>query len=65
MGTDEAPLPSIGAPASRALTSAGYNSLAQLDGVSAKALAALHGVGPRAIRILSEALAAEGLSLGE
>ena len=65
MSTDEAGLPNIGAPATRALTAAGYTSLTQLVGVSANALTALHGVGPKAIRILREALAAEGRSLGE
>ena len=65
MSADEVGLPSIGAPAERALTAAGYSSLAHLDGVSAKGLTALHGVGPKAMRILREALAAEGRSLGE
>jgi hypothetical protein len=54
----------IGAPATRALTGAGYTRLAQLDGVSRAELAALHGVGPKAVRILDEELAARGLALG-
>ena len=56
------PLPKIGAPATRALDAAGYDSLEDLDGVSRAALLALHGVGPRAIRILDEAMAASGLA---
>ncbi|WP_190158040.1 DNA-binding protein [Streptomyces litmocidini] len=54
----------IGAPATRALVAAGYTRLAQLAGVPAGELAALHGVGPKALRVLDEALAEQGLSLG-
>ena len=53
----------IGAPATRALTGAGYTRLVQLDGVPRDGLAVLHGVGPRALRILQEGLEARGLSL--
>ncbi len=53
----------IGAPAIGALTAAGYTDLDKLDGVPAAALLALHGVGPKAIRLLREALAERGLSL--
>lgn len=53
-------LPAIGAPATRALLGAGYARLAQLTKVTEDELLALHGVGPKAIRILREALAAEG-----
>lgn len=60
----DSPLPSgIGAPATRALTAAGYTRLEQLAGVSAKELLALHGVGPKAIRLVREALSAKGLDL--
>ncbi len=60
----EATLPTaVGAPATRALTAAGYTSSAQLDGVSAREPLALHGVGPKAVGILGEAMAAEGLVL--
>ena len=62
---DDHGLPSgIGAPATRALTGAGYERLAQLDGVPRAELAALHGVGPKALRVLDEALEAQGLALG-
>jgi hypothetical protein len=54
----------IGAPATRALTAAGYTSLGQLAGVSERQLGALHGVGPKALRILREALQERGLSFG-
>jgi len=63
--SEETPLPNIGAPATRALTGAGYRSLQDLDGVSRGSLLALHGVGPRAIRILEEAMGQRALSLSE
>jgi len=55
----------MGAPARDALAVAGYHRLEQLDGVSAKELLKLHGVGPKAIRVLREALAGQGLSFAE
>ena len=55
---------SIGAPATRALTAAGYSELSQLAGVPAAELARLHGVGPKALRLLQEALQERGMSLG-
>jgi hypothetical protein len=57
-------LPRIGAPATRALQLAGYTGLGRLAGVPRATLAALHGVGPKALRLLDEALAGHGLSLG-
>jgi hypothetical protein len=57
-------LPRIGRPATQALQLAGYTGLGQLAGVPRATLAALHGVGPKALRILDEALAAHGLRLG-
>ena len=51
-------------PATRALTAAGYTELGQLAGVPAAELAKLHGVGPKALRLLQEALQAQGMSLG-
>lgn len=56
-------LPKIGAPATRALASIGVTRLTQLDGRSESDLLKLHGFGPRALRILSEALAERGLGL--
>ena len=55
--------PSIGAPATRALIAAGYTELAQLANVSSAELARLHGVGPKALRLLQEALEQQGMSL--
>ncbi|WP_448322147.1 DNA-binding protein [Streptomyces sp. CO7] len=55
--------PGIGAPATRALAAAGYTELRQLAGVPEKQLMALHGVGPKALRVLREALADQGLAL--
>ena len=60
------PLPrSIGRPATDALRLAGYDSLERLDGVSARALLQLHGVGPTAIARLRDALAATGRAFGD
>jgi predicted flap endonuclease-1-like 5' DNA nuclease len=62
----ESALPkAIGAPATRALLGAGFTELTQLAGVSAAELAKLHGIGPKALRVLQEALAAQRLSLSE
>ena len=44
--------PGLGAPAERAFAQAGYTRLEQFTGVTEKDLLRLHGVGPRAIRIL-------------
>ena len=52
----------VSQPAIRALASAGYTQLDQLAGVREKDLASLHGMGPKALRILSEALKAQGKS---
>jgi uncharacterized protein YdhG (YjbR/CyaY superfamily) len=54
--------PNIGAPATSALEIEGYTQLKQLTKVSEGELAQLHGVGPKALRILREALKAKGLS---
>ena len=65
MATPDTGLPrNIGAPATRALTAAGYTKLSQLAGVPATDLSALHGVGPKALRLLQEALQAQDKSLG-
>lgn len=60
-----ADFPNIGAPAFRALDGAGIHSLTDLTKYSEDDLLALHGFGPRALRILSEALAAQGLSIAK
>ena len=52
----------IGRPATGALATAGYTRLEQLTKVTEAELLKLHGVGPKAIRILRETLEAKGLS---
>ena len=59
-----ADFPKVSAPAMRALTSAGYTQLTQLAGVARAELETLHGMGPKALGILQEALQEQGLSLG-
>jgi predicted flap endonuclease-1-like 5' DNA nuclease len=54
----------IGAPATRALHGAGYTQLRQLADVPVAELKKLHGMGPKALRILQEELHERGLSLG-
>jgi predicted flap endonuclease-1-like 5' DNA nuclease len=57
-------LPSgIGKPALRALHAAGITTLAHVAQRSEAELAALHGVGPKALRVLKAALASRGTSL--
>jgi len=50
----------MGKVARRELALHGFTELAQFDGASAKELLAIHGVGPKAIRILREHLEREG-----
>jgi uncharacterized protein YdhG (YjbR/CyaY superfamily) len=54
--------PKIGAPATRALEAAGYSRLEQLTKVAEAELGQLHGMGPKALGILREALKEKGLS---
>jgi GNAT superfamily N-acetyltransferase len=54
--------PGVGKPATRALKMAGYTRLLQLTQVTEAKLLQLHGVGPKAIGILREALKAAGES---
>jgi len=49
-------------PALRALAGAGYERLEQLTTVSEAELKRLHGLGPKGIDILRDALAAKGLA---
>ncbi|GHH58606.1 helix-hairpin-helix domain-containing protein [Lentzea cavernae] len=50
----------IGKVAARELAAHGYTTFDSLTAVSAKELLKIHGVGPKAIRILGEELAAQG-----
>lgn len=62
--TEETELPaSMGKVARRELALQGLTRLDQFDGVSASALLAIHGVGPKAIRILREELESRGSAL--
>ena len=54
--------PKIGSPAQRALAAAGITHLEQLSQISEGELLKLHGVGPKAVRILGESLANKGLA---
>ena len=56
---------SIGKPATRALVEAGYTRVEQLNGVSEKTILSLHGVGPKAIKILKAVMIEKGLSFSE
>lgn len=46
----------MGQPATQAVTVAGYTKLEDLAGASESALLKLHGVGPKAIRVIKQAL---------
>lgn len=59
----ETDLSGIGAPATRALAAAGITTLDQVARLGESGLLALHGVGPKAVRILRERLEAHGKSL--
>ena len=56
-------LPRTSEPATRALAEIGVTTLSQVERMTEKELVALHGVGPKAVRILKETLAAQGRSL--
>ncbi|GGB03523.1 hypothetical protein ERX37_01250 [Macrococcus hajekii] len=53
----------IGKPATRALQNHGIESLEQVSKLTEKELLKMHGVGPKAIRILKENLEEVGLKL--
>lgn len=60
MSLSSTPLPTaLGRPAIRAFEAAGFHTLGDLEGTSEHVLLDLHGVGPRAIKILRE----QGVSL--
>ncbi|SCL15226.1 Helix-hairpin-helix domain [Micromonospora nigra] len=58
-------LPPIGRPANSALLEAGIMTLAQVAAHSRRDLLALHGVGPKAVRILAAALAEHDLAFAD
>ena len=57
--------PKLAAPARRALATAGYTRLEQLAQVSEAEVMRLHGMGPKALEQLRQALKAKGLSFAE
>jgi hypothetical protein len=57
--------PKLSKPAQRALAGAGYVRLEQLTKVRESELARLHGMGPKALRQLREALAERGESFAD
>lgn len=65
MTTPPGDLPAIGSPATRALLAEGIRTLDDVARHSRRELATLHGVGPKALRILEEALSERGLTFAE
>ncbi len=59
----EVDLTKIGAPATRALAAIGITRLEDVADRTEAELLTLHGFGPRALQILTEALAARGQSM--
>ena len=55
----------VAKPAQRALANAGITSLEGLAKVSEAKVAALHGVGPKALNLLKAAMAAKGLAFAK
>ena len=67
MAKTKEPLPGgfpagLSAPAQRALAGAGYARIEQLAAATEADILKLHGIGPSAMPLLREALAAKGLS---
>ena len=54
----------VSRPAQQALEAAGYSRLEELTHVSENDLLALHGFGPKGIRLLNSELAKRGQSVG-
>ena len=55
-------LGNLGRPAQRALANAGYTQLEQLSAVTEAEIARLHGIGPKALGQLRQALAERGVA---
>lgn len=58
-------LPRIGRPANSALLAEGITSLSEVAAFGRKRLADLHGVGPKAIRILADELESQGIEFAD
>ena len=70
MAKKKEPLPGgfpggLSAPAKRALTGAGYTQIEQLADATEADILKLHGIGPSAMPLLREALAAKGLRFAD
>jgi DNA-directed RNA polymerase alpha subunit len=70
MAKQKEPLPGgfpagLSAPAQRALAHAGYTQIEQLANVAESEILKLHGMGPKSMPLLREALAAKGLRFAE
>jgi predicted flap endonuclease-1-like 5' DNA nuclease len=63
--SNDHPPPHISGPANRALDHAGITTLEQLATWTERDVAALHGMGPKGVRMLRAALAELGLSFAE
>ena len=57
--------PGVAKPAQRALASIGVTRLDQVSRFTREELAELHGMGPKALRLLEEALRKQGRSLAK
>jgi hypothetical protein len=57
--------PGLSAPARRALDGVGCQALEQVARLSETEISQLHGIGPRAIDLLRNALQAKGLSFAD
>lgn len=55
-------LPRVGGPATRALNDAGYKRLADFTRVTEDEVMALHGMGPKAMRLIKAAMTEQGLA---
>ncbi|MCL6601648.1 MAG: DNA-binding protein [Paenibacillus sp.] len=58
-------LPKISKPADRALHNAGFDRLEQFTKVTESDILKIHGVGPKAVRILNVALKEKGLCFAQ
>lgn len=65
MSATPVPFPRTGAPALRALAAAGYEHLQQLNGVPMRSVLDLHGMGPKGIRALRDAMAEHGWAFAD
>lgn len=65
LSRQDSDFPKIAQPATRALAGAGIQRLEQLTGFSESEIKQLHGMGPKALGQLRQALADKGLAFAE